>query len=418
MYNYIALEVVVNKVVDDRGLLFSKTEPTAYTTLREVTRGSSSIPAGDQVAACNSKERSCMVLMEMTFSCSTNAVENIRVYKSLTEVLGTIGGVKEIIFLVFSYIHLVFTSGIQKKYLVEKVFGIVPETTKYLCCRRKKGQIGKRNSRGSYFVPVEVFEQAYKTVLSCIDICTLSHEMFVLRFISSALLRDYQLNLMPLIALNHFIPKESDKEGDTASDFKERNKESDRIGASTQKEIPAKADSMSGPRKHGPDVQALAQSDGQTLKHLGLIGLMTDRYSSSSKPGSMMTKVDDAWLKLKECLENYNRQDPSYKPSDREGQFPNSTRDSSDFVKQALNKFFSKQCYELLEAASFKPLPETDSLFSKILPFELTPPRALDLDSPREGSRAQAYVEIEEGHITVPPYSPALTQVFKKEPNF
>lgn len=211
VFNYYIYEIVLNHIEDEKGFPYSNVNRTTYSTLKPVLSSIGLLQEQDRRGACAGDRGSCWNMVQLDFYGGNERVEYLRIYKSIDAVLGNIGGVIEIIFICFSLVHGILTSTIYKKIMVETVFGIVPATTKFFCLTKQKGKVGQKNSRGSYFAPKEVIAKAYDTIMSSLDVCMLSHQMFILRFLSSAILKDYQLDLMPLIALNCFNKEEPEK---------------------------------------------------------------------------------------------------------------------------------------------------------------------------------------------------------------
>lgn len=211
LYNYAIMEIMLNHIEDEKGFPYSNVNRTTFSTVKMLLSSVAFYLEEDRRGSCAGDKGPCWNFIQIDFYGGNERVENLRIYKSIDTVLGNIGGIKEIIFICFSLLHGLLTSTIYKKIMVEKVFGIVPASTSLICCNKKKGKVGQKNPRGSYFVPKEVINKAYDTIMSSLDVCTLSHQMFILRFLASAILKDYQLDLMPLIALNCFNKEEPDK---------------------------------------------------------------------------------------------------------------------------------------------------------------------------------------------------------------
>lgn len=211
LFNYYVIEIVLNHIEDEKGFPYSNVQRATYSTLRTMMSTVAFLQEVDRRAACAGDRGSCWNMVQLDFYGGNERVENLRLYKSIDTVLGNIGGMTEIIFIVFSLLHGFLTRTIYKKIMVEKIFGIVPATTKFFCFKKEKGKVGQKNPRGSYFAPQEVINKAYNTIMNSLDVCMLSHQMFILRFLSSAILKDYHLDLMPLIALNCFNKEEPDK---------------------------------------------------------------------------------------------------------------------------------------------------------------------------------------------------------------
>jgi hypothetical protein len=314
------------------------------------------------------------VWLSVKYYPSLKTVENTRVYKTLIDVIGTIGGVNDFILVISSYIYMMLTSNIQKKYIVEKVFGIVPATSRYLCFKKRKGNKGEKNARGSYFVSSEIFDRAHETILSSIDIFTLSHELFVLRFISRALLSDFHLNLMPLIALNHFTPKENTKEdqsqpkadpkkSESKVDYRPEEDQMDQIRGwpeisklnESRRQNEGELDSPNSHMEQVPDMPM----NLELVKISSLIGKVAARYSCNNDGTDLIPQVEKAWVKLKaslgEKLQTFEVGSPqSIERSPIIGQQPSPV----NHVRDLLDRYFSEECNKLIEVSDFKPFLE------------------------------------------------------------
>lgn len=182
------------------GFNFGESQSTSTST----QNGSASSSTTKQNSFKNSRLPYVTFILEASLSEQTV----IRTYKPLTDVLAAIGGMKVNVFLLFAFLHSLIGSSLHKYVVVEKVYGIVPETTGYLCCKKKKGEVGSQNSRGSFFVTQDTFDKAYAKIVSSLDVVSLSKEMNILRFISSSILQDYHLALIPLMAIDKSLVKQ------------------------------------------------------------------------------------------------------------------------------------------------------------------------------------------------------------------
>ena len=257
---------------------------------------------------------------------------------------------KEIIFLIFSSLYTFLVGGIHKKFLVEKVFGIVPEETKFLCLKKKKGKRNERNVRGSYFVPWNIIEQAYNTITSTLDICTLSHELFVVRFLSSALLTDYQMNLMPLIALNYFAHE--DQPQDSATNKAKKGMESEREQLNDKK---YPTDNPNDKADLKTPEQFIGPNSNQDLKLPDMFPKLLLDFIKNYKPIMMKEKIpkmEDSWNKVKDDIISERMTYNDLFPGE-ELKVQSSPVDGRILVPKVLNGLFSKKCCDLLEDARF-----------------------------------------------------------------
>lgn len=186
-----------NTLQDDLGFPWSEEEKAVYTTKQaSVPR---TVALNSVKTLCNSLlSGDCSDFLQIDMSAGFEDKLATRHYLPILDVLGTIGGNKEWFYLFFFYLHMFFAGSRYKKFMVKRFYKIVPETSSWLCFKKKNGQIYTKDGQGNYYVPSAWVETAYENIMKNFDICTLSRELSVLRFMASALLRDYQLALIPL----------------------------------------------------------------------------------------------------------------------------------------------------------------------------------------------------------------------------
>lgn len=359
-YDYVTLDVVMNKVIDDRGLLYPSREWPMYTTV-ELNSKTMTTPESLRKTVCSipysDKITECGYSMYLTVGLrrSIKTTESTRVYKGILDVIGTLGGIKEILTFIFTYLHMFLTSSNYKKQLVENVFGIVPDSTSYLCWRKKKGEAGKKDSRGSYFVPVETFNKAFDTIMKTIDLRTLSHEMFVLRFLSSALLRDYQLNLVPLIALNHYATEE--KQVDAGHDA---GRDGHNNGTNKKMSVLDHNESRNVNNVKTSQVHPQSPSKGEDPKvgigkdHPFAYAVASFVRAIKSDASSMIPKVEQSLQSLKDSLGKKGRGEQAGLVA-RENRTLGAPGEQSTIFIELLAAYFDEHCFNLLETSQFTP---------------------------------------------------------------
>jgi len=226
---------------------FSKDE--VRTEYSEVERETSAIIARDpaQITCTDSEIQSgaCKPYYSFMYISGGTLTTTSRTYKGLTETLGEIGGMKELIFIVFYYLYYWFNLQAQKCQLLLKIYGIEKERKQStgLCgCkpRRKRdrhvvpdmnspsktalsssatstphsptagrtGQQAKDSGRGEkqeggVVVSQADFEYAYELMHSRLDIVTIVKEINTLKFLTHFLLSESQVALIPFVSLSH-----------------------------------------------------------------------------------------------------------------------------------------------------------------------------------------------------------------------
>ena len=351
------MEIGVKTITDDRGVPYKLTENANFTTLSNVANILVPVDKENRVMYCSAESESgCEPYLVVEFFSSLSTVDYLRVYKPITDMLGTIGGVKEIIFLVFSYLNLLFTSGAQKKRIVEKVFGIAPQTTRCLCFKKAKGRVGERNGRGAYLAPAAVCEQAYAAVLGCLDVCNMSRDFFALRFLSAALLRDYQAALLPFVALNAKDPPTSTPKPEAStSDPKSRSnlkdQEADQVSkhTHTSENLPT----MKGNLKDGIKIEFSEKQNFPISME------KQDIHEQLKNPNLSNADLDrdlgKAWIRLtQELIDQHvvnDEKDHVKKPNDFD--LRGESQHSFGTVHESLGLLFSQKCSELLGGGAF-----------------------------------------------------------------
>lgn len=154
---------------------------------------------------------------------STGVLQKIsREYKGVIETLSDIGGIKELIHMVFILAYALFHARAEKNFLIQKIYNLVrkPEDTKGCCRRKTRTQASRLNQMhgspqtggslegnvhtqttlqpevvirkdGLFEVSREIFEQASKSVEKTLDVVSIAKELNCLRILVHYLLRDY-----------------------------------------------------------------------------------------------------------------------------------------------------------------------------------------------------------------------------------
>ena len=140
-------------------------------------------------------------------------VKITRSYKGFIETCGDIGGIKELIYLVFFYLYIFYNQRATKTMLVEQVYNMKKGSS---CCKKKK-QVkpsAKEESlkiEGLGHAPEHVFEKAFTLIEESLDIITLAKEANSIRFLSSFLMTEYHRVLVPLVSLNNELRRENER---------------------------------------------------------------------------------------------------------------------------------------------------------------------------------------------------------------
>ena len=123
-------------ISNDLGPLFSENNKSSIVVFGGEKERSANREAGGFKCDFENDFRSCSELIRLNIYSSQSALHIIRKYKGIAEVLGTVGGNKEIIILMFAILFKIFYGRQQKLEIVKYVFGI--EAEKRSCCKKKK----------------------------------------------------------------------------------------------------------------------------------------------------------------------------------------------------------------------------------------------------------------------------------------
>lgn len=180
---------------------------------------------------CNSNNTDCKDYLTLTMYSSFDVKEIVRKYKSITEVLGTVGGNKEIILLVFSILFNIFYGRKQKLKIVKFVFGIEPEKTS--CCKKKKqkqqekykvtvnqekaskGQSSESSDQksGAIQVSESVIDQAYQSIEQSLDVFALIRELNKIKMLLAHFMANSSQDAWQICYLNTYLTKNDAKTG-------------------------------------------------------------------------------------------------------------------------------------------------------------------------------------------------------------
>ena len=162
--------------------------------------------------------QSCDAYFKIKFIDSKLITKTYRVYKPFSEVLGEIGGVKEVIYWAFFILYIVIGGGaVQKEFIVKQVFCLKTEklTCRQRCSRRlsckKKQRIIDMNkkyqtdSKGVTEAPAEVIDLAYEYFEDSKDLITLAQSTYILNLLSSVLMTGYQRSISSMVMLNCYL---------------------------------------------------------------------------------------------------------------------------------------------------------------------------------------------------------------------
>jgi hypothetical protein len=257
-------KLLSGSIYDDRGIpLQGKTQRTNYNKIERI-QNTLLYRESNQTHCSDSEfdDWTCRPYFIFEYVSGGKTVTLTRTYKSLLDTLGSVGGVKELIFLVFFYIYMYYNKRAKKLLMVAQVYKIKPMPTvdsalmklKRRCCPCciKKRQTAKYTTNtfdpnlnspqgDSSFLPLgaegidqnataklgsqdsnpedkqeqddlcsapkEVIDEAYQVIEQNLDLMTLAKEINHLKLLTHTLLTDYQMVLAPLVSLNVDLAK-------------------------------------------------------------------------------------------------------------------------------------------------------------------------------------------------------------------
>ena len=211
--------LTTTRIIDDPGLYLSLQNRAQFSSIIEPlyslrTRNASQVECSE----ADIQNNYCSMFFEVEFISSGFQRTIFRSYKGFVEMLGDIGGVNEIVFILCLYANWFYLRSAGKRILVEKVFDFFgqPEfqSKRQLNLHAKPDE--KINNKLSlqdqdWPVPpkptlqeadrIDLQSNAFKMINETLDIVTIVHEINNIKLITKALLKDYQEAIAPLVIL-------------------------------------------------------------------------------------------------------------------------------------------------------------------------------------------------------------------------
>ena len=166
----------------------------------------------------------CQSFINIEFIGNGNRVVYTRTYQGILETLGNIGGFNEIIYIILVFIYqpfyyrafsqtvmnklFAFNKGKQKGFSKKKVHQNEPEQNSNLSCWQKLCYVlqckGCRKRTKQEQIDKEVEESGMASLEDTLDVLQLVRQMNCLKVLTNILFKAYQYKLIPLMALNLF----------------------------------------------------------------------------------------------------------------------------------------------------------------------------------------------------------------------
>ena len=131
----------INDVMQERGFL-SKLQTTH--SFVSIDKSTSQIRTRDPTQISCTKETfdTCLPYIVHNFVMTNNKLNVVRSYKGIVESVSEIGGMIDLIYLLFGFIYSIYYNKALKEYFVKEVYGIEKPVTKgALCCKKSKSDV-------------------------------------------------------------------------------------------------------------------------------------------------------------------------------------------------------------------------------------------------------------------------------------
>ena len=142
-----------NRVLDFRGLLPAWVERTSFYDIKDTFYNTASRDPSQFTCAADEvlDSSKCVSYLEMMFQ-SSGSVANInRRYKTLTETFGELGGIKEVLFIIFFWAYYHYNLKVRNQYLIDHVYGLSDDLDKKSNKEIRNHKNGKNNAKWSAF---------------------------------------------------------------------------------------------------------------------------------------------------------------------------------------------------------------------------------------------------------------------------
>ena len=144
-----------------------------------------------------------------------------RTYKSLADTLTNISGLVNVLKVVLAVVYMLFHNATLNSLLVKSVFKFLPpkpKKKKRICCRKRKESSDDKYADGQpkierhienkieYLrVTQEIYDQALEKIMEHVDMVTLIRELFNLKLLVNALMKNYNKHAAPLVILSNSV---------------------------------------------------------------------------------------------------------------------------------------------------------------------------------------------------------------------
>ena len=170
----------VNEVMQERGFL-SRLETThKYIS---VDKSTTQIRNRDvsQTTCADDQVDYCLPYIMHNFLMTNKKLKIVRSYKGIVESVSEIGGMIDLIFMVFVLFYSFYHNSVVQKYLVKEIYGVDKVPTGFGLCRRKSGAEVSAASAEKQPMSREIYSTAISRVQKDLDIVALVEEINVIK---------------------------------------------------------------------------------------------------------------------------------------------------------------------------------------------------------------------------------------------
>ena len=215
-------KLMITEIYDQSKYLFQQTLRTNITSIEKVVTNSRGRDATQLFCSKTSLLSTCSPYLEFQFISGSSKTKYYRSYRTLSQLLSQIGGIRSMALIVFVYINLIYNYYAKKILLVDRVFRFFKEAKTIDGKNRKVLEpidtfqmFGSKHNldkaKISLVNPLEdldkrtlkkLKEEAYEVIMKNLDVITIVREINNLKVLTHLLFKNYHQKLMPIISLN------------------------------------------------------------------------------------------------------------------------------------------------------------------------------------------------------------------------
>ena len=217
-YEYLSLELnprnkfnyMRGEIYQEQGFLSTEILTHSFTTVNKLSYAFRSRDKEQITCTIEQVEDfSCVPYFSQEVVVSNNKIKIIREYKGLVESASEIGGMIDLVFLVFYSVYGFYQHRVYARRLIKTIYGIDEPLNKKRCfCCKKRRMVTHLDSLDEDFKrdkELELFTKAKSSIERDMDLVEISKEINNLRLISSILLTEEMKSKVPLYILESTI---------------------------------------------------------------------------------------------------------------------------------------------------------------------------------------------------------------------